>query len=163
MKFAVSQEFDAPSIDVLDLYSSSELYEALPDFERISRPEILDRTKSGDRVVMRLRYRFTAELPAAALAVIDPDRLTWIEETTYDLGRGTASIRLLPDHYASKMTATAEARITPQGAGSNRSVSGDLRVRIFLVAGQVERAIVSGLREHLDEEAVLVARLLAPS
>ena len=44
---------------------------------------------------------------------------------------------------------------------STRAVAGSLKVHMFLVAGQVEKAIVSGLKEHLDEEAVLVAELLA--
>jgi hypothetical protein len=34
-------------------------------------------------------------------------------------------------------------------------------VRILLVGGQVERAIVDGLKEHLAEEAQLVAKILA--
>jgi hypothetical protein len=39
-------------------------------------------------------------------------------------------------------------------------VTGDVRVRVLLVGGQVERAIVSGLTEHLAEEAAVVADLL---
>jgi hypothetical protein len=63
--------------------------------------------EQGDRVIVRVHYRFTADLPSAALAVIDPDKLTWIEETTYDLEHATSTSRLL---LTTIPTATASAR-----------------------------------------------------
>jgi hypothetical protein len=137
------------------------MYEQLPEFGKISRPDLLERTEQGNTVKLRLRYKFTADLPTAALAIIDPDRLTWVEETTFDLAGLTARIKLLPDHYASKLEASASARFVDRGEGSIRDVAGDLRVRVLLVGGQVERTIVDGLKEHLAEEAELVAKLLA--
>ena len=160
MKFDVRQPFDAAPEEVIACYSSQAMYEQLPEFGRISRPEMLGRTEHGDRVVLRLRYKFTADLPAAALAIIDPDRLTWVEETTYDLSTLTSRTKLLPDHYAAKLEASASARFTESSEGSIRNVGGDLRVRVLLVGSQVERAIIDGLKEHLAEEAKLVATLL---
>ena len=161
MKFDVKQQFDADAAAVIGCYSSSEMYEQLPEFGKTSRPDLLERTASGDTVKIRLRYRFTADLPTAALAIIDPDRLTWVEETTYDLAGLSSRVKLLPDHYASKLEASASARFVDRGDGSIRDVAGDLRVRVLLVGGQVERAIVEGLKEHLAEEAELVAKLLS--
>ena len=160
MKFEVSQQFEAPASEVIERYCSLEMYEQLPDFDKISRPEIVDRTERSGLVQLRVRYRVIADLPAAALAIIDPERLTWIEDTTYDLAAMTATTRLLPDHYASKLEASASARFSDAPDGSRRTVSGNLRVHVLLVSGQVERAIVSGLQEHLSEEARLVAEFL---
>jgi len=161
MKFDVKQRFDADPAAVIACYSSAETYDALPQFGRIKRLGSADRRENGSQVVVRLHYQFAADLPTAALAVIDPDRLTWVEETTYDLGALTARTRLLPDHYASKMEASAAARFADSGDGSVRHVIGSLKVRVLLVGGQVERAIVEGLTEHLDEEAKLIAEILA--
>lgn len=141
-------------------YASAELYDQLPNLSKISQPELLDRTETDERVTLRLRYQFIADLPTAALAVIDPDRLTWVEHTTYDLASLVATTELHPDHYASKLQASASARFVPAGDGAQRILSGDLRVRVLLVSGQVERAIVSGLTEHMDEEAEVVAGIL---
>lgn len=160
MNFDASQTFAAPASKVLACYASAELYEQLPEFSKISRPTLLDRSEHGGRITLRLHYRFTADLPAAALAIIDPSRLTWIEETVYDLAEGTASSQLLPDHYASKLKASARATFRDTATGSSRTVAGELKVRVLLVAGQVEKAIVSGLKEHLAEEAEVVATLL---
>ena len=41
-----------------------------------------------------------------------------------------------------------------------RALSGDVKVRVLLVGGKVEGALVSGLREHADAEAMLVAERL---
>lgn len=161
MRFDAKQQFDTDAESVIRCYSSVDLYEQVPGFGRISKPEVLGRAEAGDRVTLRLRYKFTADLPSAALAVIDPDRLTWVEETTYDLSRMQATTKLLPDHYASKLQASASARFEDRGAGSVRHVSGELKVRVLLVGGQVEKAIVDGLKEHLAEEAELVAKILA--
>ncbi|HOT79634.1 MAG TPA: hypothetical protein PKY13_06575, partial [Microthrixaceae bacterium] len=124
MKFDVKQQFDADAAAVIGCYSSSEMYEQLPEFGKISRPDLLERTASGDTVKIRLRYKFTADLPTAALAIIDPDRLTWVEETTYDLAGLTSRLKLLPDHYASKLEASASARFVDRGDGSIRDVAG---------------------------------------
>jgi hypothetical protein len=162
VKFDVQQRYEAPAHDVMALYCDVGTYESLPEFGKISRPVVLDRNELGSSVTLRLRYRFTADLPAAALAVIDPERLTWIDETVYDFDAMTATTRLLPDHYASKLTASATASYLPTAGGDSaiRRVTGDVRVRVLLVGGQVERAIVSGLTEHLAEEAAVVADLL---
>lgn len=160
MRFRVTQWFTATAAEVVELYTSERLYESLPDFGRIGRPELLDRSVTGHEVTLRLRYRFTAELPAAALAVIDADRLTWVEESVTDLTTGRSEVRLLPDHYASKLTARATTHVVDRTEGSHRTVEGDLRVRVLLVGGQVERAIAAGLEEHLAEEAAAVERLL---
>jgi hypothetical protein len=160
VRFEVTQRFDADPAAVMACYSSTEMYGKLPEFGRISRPDVVDRTERGDTVTLKLHYAFVADLPAAAIAVIDPKHLTWIEETTYDLAALTARTRLIPDHYGSKFEASAHARFVDAAHGSTRNVSGDLKVHVLLVGGKVERVIVDGLKEHLDEEAKLVARLL---
>lgn len=153
MRFDISQEFDAALDEVFEHYTSPAFFEDLPEFGRIGRPELLEHRVADGRVLVRARYAFTAELPAAALAVIDPERLTWVEETTYDIERRSAAVAFRPDHYASKLQASATVRFAGDRASATRTVAGDLRVRVLLVGGQVERAIVGGLREHLDEEA----------
>lgn len=161
MKFGVRQRYDAATRDVMTHYASVEMYESIPEFGRISRPTVINRSESADRVTLRLHYRFNADLPAAALAIIDPDRLTWIDETVYDFTTLTSHTTLLPDHYPRKLEATARSRFRGDDGGCVRDVSGELRVHVLFVGGQVEKAIVSGLTEHLEEEAVVVADLLS--
>lgn len=162
MRFQVVQHFAAPIATVVDTYTNPSFYELLVGLPKIGEPRVLDCTADADHVVIRVHYRFVADLPAAALAVIDPAKLTWVEETTFDLAASTSRSRLLPDHYPDRLTASATGVFVGTGSGTTRTIDGDLAVRMPLVGGKVERAIVSGLREHLADEARLAVEFMAP-
>jgi len=163
VQFRTDQRFDASPGDVLALYTDSAFYGALVGLPKISTPEVLSNESDGETVRLRIRYRFTADLPAAALAVIDPNKLTWVEESTYRLDELTFSSSLVPDHYPDRLVAGASGSIVGEGTDpvrTSRLVRGDVNVRMPFVGGQVERAIVSGLREHLADENQVAARWL---
>lgn len=161
MRFEVTQHYASPAEAVLAVYTEPGFVTSLGELPRIGRPDELEHRAEAGRVTTRIRFRFTAELPAAATAVIDRDRLTWIEETVYDLDARRATVRLLPDHYPDRLTAAATVAFTDDGrGGSVRRIQGDLKVRMPLVAGKVERAIVGGLEEYLDAEQTVVCHRL---
>lgn len=160
MRFEIEQNFPVDADQVMDLYTDPAFYEADTDLGRIAVDEVLSRTEKGHLVELRIRYRFVADLPAAARAILDPARLTWVEGTRLDRATGSAEISITPDHYADRLQASARARFGDAGDGSTRTVSGDVKVRALLVGGQVERTIVDGMRDHLAEEAERAARRL---
>jgi hypothetical protein len=164
VRFTVEQRFPHPPAAVVGAYADPALYAGMSGLARIDRPELLGVERTGDVAVVRVRYRFVADLPGPALAVIDPARLTWVDETRYDLVAATATTRLLPDHYPDRLRASASSRFEADPAapgGTVRRVTGELSVRAPLVGGRVERAIVEGLQEHLAEEVGVVDRHLA--
>jgi hypothetical protein len=63
------------------------------------------------------------------------------------------TFRILPDHYANRLRCNGTFRLEDVPGGVRRVAEGDLRVSFPLVGGKVERAIVSGLREHAALEA----------
>lgn len=164
MDFTVEQTYDADPDVIARAYTDPALYEVIGDVSRLGRPEVLERREVGDDVVeMRVRYRFTGDLSSAARAVLDPDKLTWVERSTHDLERGEVTFRLEPDNYADRFRASGSCRIGPGpgGAGAVRTVTGTVKVKALVVGGAVERAIVSGLRDHLADEAGAVERFVA--
>ena len=62
----------------------------------------------------------------------------------------------MPDHYADRLSCTYRATLDASDGGTRRVLSGSLKVRMLLVGGKVEGAIVSGLREHAVAETVLI-------
>ena len=166
MDFTVEQRFAAPADAVLALYADPDFHASLGAGERIGPPEVVHHERVRDEVRLEVRYRFTADLPAAARRVVEPDKLTWVERTRVDLVAMTARSTLVADHYASLLAAGArttyrdEAATGERTAGSVRRIEGRLSVKVPLVGGKVERAIVDGLREHLALEGrVAAARL----
>lgn len=164
MDFSVQQRYPTTAEAVLSVYADADFYVDLGGGERIGPPEVLDRSQEGDVVTMRIRYRFTAELPDAAARFVDKDKLTWVEHTEYDLSALIARSTLTADHYDSLLTASATHTYRDEAPddGSVRHISGQLGVAVPLLGGKVERAIVEGLEEHLEAERVAaLARLTA--
>ncbi len=161
MQFQVEQHFAGAPAEVMAVYADPAFYPTLAGLPKVAEPEVLSVERAGDRVTVRVRFRFVAPLPSAATAVIDPKQLTWIDESTYDLGAHTSTMRLLPDHYADRLTASATATFTSDPRDLTRTVRhirGNLKVRMPLVGGKVERVIVGDLRDHLADEARKVDR-----
>ncbi len=161
MRFELVQRLPGPPAAAIRLYADPAFHTSLTGLTKVDTPTLVDRTEVDDGASVRLHYRFIAHLPGAVTAVVDPDRLSWTEETLYRFGPMTATTVLHPDHYADKLTASLTSRFEADGAGTVRRVAGELKVRMLLVGGQVERAIVSGLEEHLAEESHQAAARLA--
>lgn len=161
MRFELAQDFSSSAPDVIAAYADPALYPTLVGLPKLGGIELLDHEADDARARLRIRYSFTGHLPGAVTAVVDPDRLTWVQETDHDLATGVTSFVLKPDHYADRLQASGSFRITEQGRGSRRTVTGDLKVHALLVSGRVEQAIVSGLEEYFVAEAPAVDRYLA--
>ena len=161
MRFQLDQIFRAPADDVARTYTDPAFYELLGHLPKLGQPQVLDRQEDGDVVCLQVRYRFTGDLSPAVKRVLDPDRLSWVEHSTHDLARREAEFRLVPDHYGDKLRSSGRYRFEEQGEVTRRVAEGDVAVRVPIVGGSVERAIVSGLREHLSEETRVVERFLA--
>ena len=168
MRFTVTQRFPTSRDEVLGMYTGTDMWSQLSGFTKVSAPEVVDHSRAGSLVTLRLASEgwrissgFIAGLPAAATALIDPRKLVWVEETVTDLGNGTATVSFRPEHYANKLSATARVDYGEARGSATRRVVGDLKVNVFLVGSQVERAISSGLSEHLAEEERAVRSLPA--
>lgn len=162
MRFRLQQRYAAAPDAVAAAYADPSLYAWFDALPRAGRPDVLSHRVAGDDVVeLRVRWAFTADLSGAARAVIDPDRLSWVEESRHDLPRRTVTFRMIADHYADRFSCTGTYRFEPAaGGGTARTVEGELRVRAPLVARAVEGAIVSGLEEQLAAEVGVVEAFL---
>jgi hypothetical protein len=160
VQFDSEQPYRHDVEDVVDAYADPALYPGLPDLPKIGRPEVLDHRRDGDLVHLDLRYAYTGDLPAAATAIIDPARLTWVQRTTVELRRQVSTVRLLPDHYPDRLSCAGTYEFAAEGGrtGCRRRVRGELKVRVPVVGRQVERALVSGLEEFLAAESGAVDR-----
>lgn len=161
MDFSVIQSFAADPDAVARAYASSDLYGHLVGMAKLGTPEVIDRRVDNDLVHLQVRFRFVGELAPAVTAVVDPRRLSWVEHSTHDLTARTVRYRLVPDHYHDRLQSSGSCTIAAGPAGTVRSIAGRLKVRALVVGGAVERAIVSGLREHLAAEVLVVDRFIA--
>ncbi|HEY9559084.1 MAG TPA: DUF2505 family protein [Acidimicrobiales bacterium] len=162
MRFSVAQVFATDADRVCAAMASEELYRSMPELPKLSQPEVLARHEDDGTVELLIRYRFDGDLSSAARAVLDPSRLSWVERSVHEVAGRSGSFTMEPDHYGDRFRCTGTFRYDETGEGCVRHIEGDLRVRAPLVAGTVERAIISGLREHLEHQAPAIDALLLP-
>ena len=161
MRFSLETSYAADADAVAAAYADPALYDAFADLPRAGHPEVVGH-EVGDGVVrLDVRWRFTATLSAAARAVIDPDRLTWVERATHDLATRSVTYEMVADHYRDRFSCTGGYSFAATGPDqTTRRSHGDLRIKALLVARAVEGAIVDGLKDQLRAEVPLVERFV---
>ena len=160
MRFEVRQRIAAPLADVADAFCDPGYYEALASAPKLGKPEVLSREVDGDQVVLRIRFLFSGDLSSAVTAVLDPKKLTWVDESHHDLVRHVVRFELQPDHYADRLACRGTYRLESDPRDPETTIriaEGDVKVRAPLVASKVEKALISGLEEHVQAEAAIVA------
>jgi hypothetical protein len=161
MRFEIEQVIAGPVEAVARVYTDPGFYERLGELPKLGRPEVLDREEDGSEVRLAVRFRFSGDLSPAVKKVVDPAKLSWVEESVHDLARHTVAFTMRPDNYADRLRFAGSCRFEPAADGRTRRVSeGDVVVRVPLVGRAVEGAIISGLREHLAAEVGVVEELL---
>ena len=164
MNFTIEQRFPAEPAQVVAAYTNPELYPTLVGLSKVATPEVLDITQTGDDVNVRLRMRFIAEVSPAVSAVIDPRKVSWVQNEHYNLTTLRATVVFEPDNYADRFSCTGGytfAADPSKPGGTVRVAKGDLKIRVLLVGGQAEKAMIMGLTEHYAEEQPLVTAWLA--
>lgn len=161
MHFEIDQAIRAPRDVVEGALVEPAFIEAMGALPRIGAPTLLDQHRDGGRVRQRVRHRFTGELSGAARRVVDPARLSWVEESVFDPIAHRTDTRIVPDHYGTILTAWVSSTYLARGLGETvEEVRGEVAVSIPFVGSKVERALISGIREHASLRADLVARWL---
>ena len=163
MDFTIEQQLRGSPTAVLDELLSADFLAARADLPKLSGSEVVELTRDKTTAHVRVRMRFTARLAPAVTAVVDPEKLTWVDDATYELTTRVAHHEIQPDHYADRLSCTYEEALLDAGTGTRRTLTGSLKVRAILVGGRVEGAIVSGLREYAAAEAELLNRRLDAS
>ena len=157
--FSFEIPIPAPPDEVQAALIEPGFYPTLGRLKTVAAPEVVDCRPDGDRIRLSLRYRFQGQLNGAARRVLDPAKLSWLEVQTVDVADRRTTFELQPDYYRDRLSCSGEYCLTPGGdeASTSRHVSGSLRVSYPLVGSVVERAILNGIRDHLTQEATVIA------
>jgi hypothetical protein len=161
VRFRLEQQFAAPLAAVEQAYIDPDVLERLEAPSVFGQMQLLGQQAAGEDVIIRrVRFHFQGHLSAAVTAVVDPAKLSWVEETVYDRRAHAGEITVHPDHYADRLSCAATVALWEMAGTTRREREGELSVHVPFVAGRVERAIVSGLEEHAALEARIVQQWL---
>lgn len=164
MRFTIEQDFAGSLAQVEAALIDPAFLERMREQPLLGRPELLRREEEGDLVHQWVRYAFTGDLNAAVRRVVDPERLTWVEESALDRKTHNTTWRIVPDHYRHLLRCSGSFRLEATSpATTRRTTEAEIKVSVPLVGGRVEAAIVSGLRDHASLEERLVDSWLGSS
>lgn len=127
----------------------------------IECPELLSEATADGVLELKVRYAFAGEINGAARMFLDRDKLTWVIHSTWQLDAGTATVEIVPDHYADLVAAEATMSLLEDSEGCTQTMEGTFEVRVPLVGAQAERIIVDGLCQHLEAEASALSAYIA--
>jgi len=163
MRFRIEQRLAAPVERVEAALLDPDWYRAVTDSPAVWAPELLDvADDGGSRVDLRVRYRFRGTLNPAAAKVVSADKLSMVHVSALDRVSHVIDLRIEPDHYADRLRfGGGSVVLQPEGDVTLRVLDGDLKVKVPLVAGKVEGAVVSGLRQHAAVEERVFAAFVA--
>lgn len=160
-RFRFEHRFAAPADAVAAAYADPALYATFAGSSKLAPPEVVSSEIDGERVTLRVRYRFIGDLSAAARAVLDPARLSWVVTTMHQPAERLTRFTMLADHYQDRFRSSGTDRVEPDGDGCRRITEGELSVRAPLVGGTVERVLIKDLDDHLAGEVAEVERFIA--
>jgi hypothetical protein len=159
--FETDHAFPADPASVIAVFCDPEFHTGL-DLPDLSRPDVVESTVDGATRVLRLRYGYVGELDGIAKRIVGDRPLTWIQDLRVDTTSLAGTLSYSADGDAGRLN--GEGRVTftaTEGGGCARRIVGELRVRIPVVGGRAERAIVPGLLRRIDVEAAALTAELA--
>jgi len=154
--FTIAVRLVHPPTAVQDAFLDPDFLAITATLPKIGGAEVLELSRAADTARLRVRYRFTAPLSKAVTRVIDPDKLTWVDDARFDLTTMRAEHVMLPDNYADRLEAAYVSTLATHGTGTTWTVSGSLTVHAPLVGGKVAGVIVDGLREHAAAQGAVL-------
>ncbi|MFI5042311.1 MAG: DUF2505 domain-containing protein [Acidimicrobiales bacterium] len=157
IRFRLVQHFAQPHETVGATYRETYILDRQAELPKVGRPQLLSHEVDDDILRQKVRYAFAGDLSAAVRRVVDPARLTWIEDSTSDRRTHRTEFRILPDHYAKLLHCSGTFTLRAKGSETTlRLAEGEMKVSVPFVGGKVERAIVSGLEDQARGETELV-------
>jgi hypothetical protein len=164
VRFTIEQHFAGPLERVESAFVDPEFLQRLSELPKLGQPQLIHQVVAGDLVHQWVQYRFVGEVNAAVRRVVDPARLTWVEESTLDRRTHDTGWKIEPDHYKHLLKSSGTFRLVEDGPERTKRVTeAEIKVSVPFVGGKVEQAIVSGLREHAVLEEQVMAEWLARS
>jgi hypothetical protein len=124
--------------------------------------ERLSETKEGEHVVVRrLRYTSGSELPSLVAKALGGKHLTYTQTNRMDYATNrldwTVELPVLSDRVSVKGSTTMKAT----AAGSHRVVDGEITVKMRLIGGQIEKAVVAEFEKSMGRAVEIARELIA--
>lgn len=162
MRITFSDRFGAPVERVEEAVLDPEYQERLKDLPNVGERVVTEVRQRSDGSIRRVvHYRFGGPLPASVEKVIGTSSISWDEVGIFNPSDHEWVFEIEPHVLPDRIECHGSYRFDPDDdGGTQREVAVELKVKIPVVGGPVERAISEGLEETLRAEGELLSRYL---
>ena len=165
MEFEIKHQFNV-GIEELERVM---FHEDLPGLimervELIIEMNQLEGRRSGDRLERRVRYLPYPMIKKVGPATVEPEWMEWVEESSYDFAAHRGRFANVPARarIAKLMLNTGTMQLRSMGPDrTERVVSGELKIKVFLLGKVAEKLIHSHAKKLLDQEAAALSAILS--
>lgn len=128
--------------------------DSLSDLRPLASREVLSQEKGPDGLLTRrIRCVLGLDISGAARKLIGAGNPAWVEKATWHPHEMRWRWEIEPEQGANLLEANGTIELRPSGAGTERTVTGKVIVKVPLYGSKVERRIVEGLQQAYAEEA----------
>ncbi len=161
MRFELSHPFDATAEKVAAAMFDPAFQATLTDIGDLHDRTVLSVEESSlGGVTRKVRCVLSLEISGMAKSMLGDSDPAWVQEEHWDATRMHCDWTIHPEVAGELLSAAGTIDIEPVGDKTTRAVAGEVRVRVPLYGGKVERWIVDGVSRAYDEEADFLARWL---
>jgi hypothetical protein len=159
--FDIAHRFVAAPEDVARALLDKAYQESLDGIGPLSERVLLGQEEHRDgSVTRRVRCVLGIDLGAAKRFLGDSEP-AWVEEATWDPVALRWEWVIVPEVAENLLSADGRIELTNSAAGTERRVTGRVKINVPLYGGRVEGWIVDGLKDAYDEEADRLEKWLA--
>jgi len=153
MELRGQHQFSFGRADVEDAMCDPAFYGQL-EIPDVTKPEILDRSVRDGVIELSMRYVFTGQLDPIVNRVLGNSEISWTQALRVDTRAHTGSLTIVPSVLPGKVDCSASITFTDAAdGGCTRVLDGELKVKIPMLGGKAEHAILPGITRRLDLEA----------
>lgn len=154
MHFEIEHRFDAPIDEVAAAILDEDFQAGLGDVvSTLEAREVLSQEEAPDgTVVRRARCVLGVDLGAAKRFIGDAEP-AWVETATWDPAAHTWTWVVEPEIAAEILSSNGSIELVDEGDKTLRRVTGDVKVRVPLYGGRVEKMIVENMTAAYEAEA----------
>ncbi|HET7481941.1 MAG TPA: DUF2505 domain-containing protein [Actinomycetota bacterium] len=154
MDFSVTHHFAHDPEAVVAALLDQDFQRSLSDVESLKERHLESQEERDDgAVVRRTRCVLDVELPSAARRFIGNGDPAWIEEAVWHPQEHRWTWVVIPEIGGDLLEAEGHIEITAENGGTERVVSGRVKVNVPIYGGRVEGWIVDGIEHAYAEEA----------
>ncbi|HWC14915.1 MAG TPA: DUF2505 family protein [Actinomycetota bacterium] len=161
MRFEVSHSFGVPPRELAEALLDPSLQPSLTDIGGLHDRTVLSRHEQADGTMIReIRCVLALEVSGVARSILGDGEPAWVQHETWNRERTHCDWVIQPEVGRDLLSASGVIDVAGSAQSSTRTVAGDVKVRVPLYGGKVERWIVDGVTRAYGDEAERVSAWL---